>query len=253
MQQLLHAFTNFASLTVNLYLNGHDHVLQHISWHGVEYVTSGHGTLTQSYPLGYWNYTRGSAAEKGSRFGAIGPGFGCATVTTDLLSFALTDRFGKDLYSFTLTNPRLATAQDDAESSSATLKPSVAFVLTLLGLLCGIFITIIFLRCSTNWRLRILGEPVIRVRKASHNSRNEKKKAVPTHNPFTISGEDEDDDNLEKGFEEDTDSSHDEHKQQSVSNMTSRSRIFGRNGYLPMQNGHAAIPGEEEIELSVVC
>ena len=29
---------------IQAYLNGHDHTLQHISWRGVEYFTSGHGT-----------------------------------------------------------------------------------------------------------------------------------------------------------------------------------------------------------------
>lgn len=29
---------------VQAYLNGHDHTLQHISWQGIEYFTSGHGT-----------------------------------------------------------------------------------------------------------------------------------------------------------------------------------------------------------------
>eukprot|EP01034_Spumella_vulgaris_P031178 gene31178-38525_t len=35
---------------VHLYLNGHDHVLQHISWRGTEYITSGAGALTNGFP-----------------------------------------------------------------------------------------------------------------------------------------------------------------------------------------------------------
>lgn len=33
---------------------GHDHVLQHISWKGTEYITSGAGTLTNGFPEGDW-------------------------------------------------------------------------------------------------------------------------------------------------------------------------------------------------------
>lgn len=251
---------------VNLYLNGHDHVLQHISWHGVEYVTSGHGTMTQNYPYGYWNYSRGSAAGKGSRFGTIGPGYGSASVSLDLLTFALSDRYGQDLYSFTLTNPRLGlTSQQGDRPGSITestsnfhhlrLKPSVAFVLTLLGLLSGIFMTIVFLRCSTTWRLRILGEPVIRVRKASRQAAEKSKKQQRSTvvNPFTISGEDDEEDHLEKGFDDDSIHNEDHSEQHTSSTSSSRSNIFGtaaRNGYSPMKND--AIPGEDAIEMSTV-
>ena len=36
----------FEKYNVNAYFNGHDHSLQHISWHGVEYFTSGRGCET---------------------------------------------------------------------------------------------------------------------------------------------------------------------------------------------------------------
>jgi tartrate-resistant acid phosphatase type 5 len=38
----------FAKYGVHVYLHGHDHVLQHISWQGVEYITSGHATYSST-------------------------------------------------------------------------------------------------------------------------------------------------------------------------------------------------------------
>ena len=116
--------------SVTAYMNGHDHVLQHISWHGVEYITSGHGTLTDNYPEGYFPYTRNpdpkiSVASEGYKFGTIGPGFGAIQAGENILIFEFFDRNGKQLYSTMFTNPRNAgattVADDDSNSSDGGL------------------------------------------------------------------------------------------------------------------------------------
>ncbi len=116
---------------VNAYINGHDHVLQHLSWHGIEYFTCGHGTLTNSFPLGYfpleepekaaeegYDPPNPSIAYEGFRFGTIGPGFGGAIITKDTLKILYYDRNGVELYSTMLTNPREISSSSSSSSSS---------------------------------------------------------------------------------------------------------------------------------------
>ncbi len=118
---------------VNAYINGHDHVLQHLSWHGIEYFTCGHGTLTNSFPLGYfpleepekaaeegYDPPNPSVAYEGFRFGTIGPGFGGAIITKDTLKILYYDRNGVELYSTMLTNPRDTSTSSSSTSSSNT-------------------------------------------------------------------------------------------------------------------------------------
>lgn len=90
---------------VNMYMNGHDHVLQHISWKGVEYFTTGHGTLTNDYPRGWW--AADSVAKRGSRFGVIGPGYLAASADADTMTVDFHNTRGESIYSFLLTNPRV--------------------------------------------------------------------------------------------------------------------------------------------------
>jgi acid phosphatase len=106
---------------VQLYLNGHDHVLQHMSWEGVEYVTSGHGTYTNHFPDAAFNFVRGSIAESGLRFASLRPGFSTACVTAKQgLTLHMVDVDGQDLYQFTLTNPRTAAILQEIHRSTTT-------------------------------------------------------------------------------------------------------------------------------------
>lgn len=124
-----------------MYMNGHDHVLQHISWRGVEYFTSGHGTLTNDYPKGWW--AADSVAKRGSRFGVIGPGYLAASAEPDTMTVGFHNALGDSIYSFLLTNPR---AQKDRgyaiyNGTSAARLPSTAekdfpVVLVLLLVVC---------------------------------------------------------------------------------------------------------------------
>lgn len=119
---------------VQAYFHGHDHVLEHISWEGIEYICSGHGTLTNGYPFGNMNYTRGSIASDGFRFGTIGPGFSGATVTTQTFHFEFFNQYGKQTYSFLLANPR--TNQIDSQTSSLP-SPLIAICALISGFLFG--------------------------------------------------------------------------------------------------------------------
>jgi hypothetical protein len=119
----------FRKYGVQAYLNGHDHELQHISWHGMEYFTSGKGTLTDNYPLGWFPYRQEgvvnpkvSRAAEGFRWGANGPGFGTAMVSKDILRVDFYDRKGENLYSGLLTNPRQfsSSSTDDEENTDSS-------------------------------------------------------------------------------------------------------------------------------------
>jgi hypothetical protein len=94
---------------VHAYLNGHDHTLQHISWQGVEFFTSGHGAYSsaQQGPSGNWGDSP-SLAREGVRFGSLSLGFGLALATSLSLKMTFYDELGGELYVFALTNPRNA-------------------------------------------------------------------------------------------------------------------------------------------------
>jgi tartrate-resistant acid phosphatase type 5 len=142
---------------VQAYLNGHDHELQHISWHGVEYFTSGKGTLTDNYPLGWFPYRvegaanpKVSRAAEGFRWGANGPGFGTAMVSKDILRVDFYDRNGESLYSGLLTNPRQfsSSSNDDEENtdnSNGGSHRSRMLVLLVVALIILLLVGIVFL------------------------------------------------------------------------------------------------------------
>ena len=96
---------------VQAYLNGHDHTLQHISWQGVDFFVSGHGSYSaeKGVPEGYWGATD-SAAKEGARFGSLAVGFGSAEASRDTLRVSFMDQHGQQLYSTVLTNPRNASS-----------------------------------------------------------------------------------------------------------------------------------------------
>jgi len=97
-----------------MYINGHDHTLQHISWHGVEYFTSGRGCETVEtdnkgkvvdYPWGSVG-TELSKANEASHFFSLSTGFSTAVATKDTLKVSFIDHNGKTLYHTVLANPR---------------------------------------------------------------------------------------------------------------------------------------------------
>ena len=92
---------------VHAYLNGHDHTLQHISWQGLEFFTSGRGSYSaaDNNPPGYWGH-RDDNAQGEARFGSLTVGFGEVAATEDVLKVSFRDRQGSLLYSTKLTNPR---------------------------------------------------------------------------------------------------------------------------------------------------
>lgn len=99
---------------VNFYINGHDHSLQHLSWHGVEYFTSGrgcetietdkHGQIISDYPWGALGDT--SNANEANHFFSLSTGFAAATATKDTLQLSFIDHSGNTLYNTILSNPR---------------------------------------------------------------------------------------------------------------------------------------------------
>jgi tartrate-resistant acid phosphatase type 5 len=92
---------------VQVYMNGHDHVLQHMSWQGLETFTCGRGSFTHNYPEGSWFYDRDSLAKSGTRFGTVSVGFGTAVVGLDVAYFSFINQHGETLYTTLITNPRL--------------------------------------------------------------------------------------------------------------------------------------------------
>lgn len=85
---------------VDMYINGHDHTLQHISWHGIDFVTSGHGAMP---PEGWFPVDKHSIAEKGLKFASLEPGFASITVSSTNLSLEFVDKRGRILYKTTRT------------------------------------------------------------------------------------------------------------------------------------------------------
>lgn len=80
---------------VQLYLNGHDHDLQHIVVNGISYVTSGAGSLARPTGTG-----------PDTRFGLGGTaGFVVVSMTSERLTARFIDWNGKERYEF--TQPRL--------------------------------------------------------------------------------------------------------------------------------------------------
>ncbi|RYG69089.1 hypothetical protein EON64_03575 [archaeon] len=123
---------------VQAYLNGHDHSLQHISWQGVEYFTSGHGCLTDNYPEGHWEYNRSSIAVAGFKFGVIAPGFGTAVVSEDTLHVQYISQDGDILYTTVLTNPR---SDSDLEQILLSQDSTASYTIQVIsGVLLGLVV-----------------------------------------------------------------------------------------------------------------
>jgi Calcineurin-like phosphoesterase len=88
---------------VQMYFNGHDHVMQHIEWNNVHYITSGHGAdpPDSSFPP-----DKASVAASGSYFKTLHAGFAGVTATSLTLSLELIDKLGNRVHTHVLTNPR---------------------------------------------------------------------------------------------------------------------------------------------------
>lgn len=146
---------------VNAYLNGHDHTLQHISWHGIEYFTSGRGCETvetdsngkviSDYPWGATGEKKSKGNEAGHFF-SFSTGFSTAVATPDTLKISFIDHNGKNLYSTILANPRSANLYKPTVSLTTTHIDNystqtlyvIGIVSSILGMLLGIVIHLTF-------------------------------------------------------------------------------------------------------------
>lgn len=126
---------------VQAYLNGHDHVLQQISWEGVEYLTSGRGALTDSWPPETYSTDKhDTLAAQGMRFVAWTPGFGTGTVSLEQLAVTFITQHGETIHTTVLTNPRTATDrhQISLENEDWTVTLIACVLIGLIwGIVCG--------------------------------------------------------------------------------------------------------------------
>lgn len=84
---------------MNAYFNGHDHVLQHIVWDDVHYITSGHGAEP---PLGEFPSDRQSLAKSGSLFQTQNPGFAAVFIDSNVFKIDIIDYRGEVLHTYTI-------------------------------------------------------------------------------------------------------------------------------------------------------
>ena len=123
---------------VQVYLNGHKHNLEHITWNGVEYITNGHGGgVTGGISTSPCSI---SAACTGQKFAQEIGGFATFSVTATTFTFSFISETGTNLYSATFTNPKtefgalsptnapvaplLTTAPSTVAPTSPTRKPT---------------------------------------------------------------------------------------------------------------------------------
>ncbi len=97
---------------VDMYLSSHNHILEHISWEGIEYFTIGKGTnLSESL-------RSESAAASGLMYADTSSiGFGAVTATADALSVTLYNSDGNSIYTYTRTSSTslLSSSEEDEE------------------------------------------------------------------------------------------------------------------------------------------
>ena len=134
-----------------MYINGHDHTLQHISWHGVEYFTSGRGCETiekddngkviTDYPWGSIG-SEVSSANEASHFFSLSTGFSAAVVTKDTLKVSFIDHHGNTLYHSVLANPRSVSNVYESISFKSTTNYSTntLYIVGAISVIIGIVI-----------------------------------------------------------------------------------------------------------------
>ena len=132
---------------VHAYFNGHDHVLQHISMDGVEYVTSGRGALTDNYPPNEGLHPVADSKEE-LMYLSTSIGFNSATVTSDSVSIHFHNgvKSGAVDYTFQLLNPR-SVPIDEVDSEQSTRQDRkhilravvIGVVCLIVGLVGGVF------------------------------------------------------------------------------------------------------------------
>ena len=131
---------------VHAYLNGQDHTLQHISFKGLDFFSSGCGIYfaASNNSAGYWDHLD-DISHGDARFGSLEVGFGEVAESENELKVAFKDRQGNILYSTELTNPRpsasfyVASLPTGQESYWSRTGQDVA--LFLLGLIVGVAIS----------------------------------------------------------------------------------------------------------------
>ena len=94
---------------VDMYMNGHDHTLQHISWGGIEYFTIGRGTNVKG------ELENQSVAMGGLLYEDLSIGFGSVTVTSNTLTVNIYNDDGNSMYAYTLTS----SSNDESGSSNS--------------------------------------------------------------------------------------------------------------------------------------
>jgi hypothetical protein len=134
-----------------MYINGHDHTLQHISWHGVEYFTSGRGCETiekdesgkviTDYPWGSIG-SEVSSANEASHFFSLSTGFSAAVATKDTLKVSFIDHYGNTLYHSVLANPRSVSNVYESISFKSTTNYSTntLYIVGTISVIIGIVI-----------------------------------------------------------------------------------------------------------------
>ena len=123
---------------VQAYFNGHDHVLQHISMDGVEYITSGRGALTDNYPANEVDHPITNDKEV-LKYLSLSIGFNSATVTSDSVSIRFHSgvKGGAVDYTFQLLNPRTSQiANDDSEQTMRQERRKHVLRAVIIGVVC---------------------------------------------------------------------------------------------------------------------
>ena len=100
---------------VDMYVNSHTHILEHISWEGIEYFTIGKGTNLDG------SSRSPSVAADGLMYAdTTSIGFGAITATTDALHVSIYNDDGNSIYTYTLAGSTSSEDEEDDGNSACT-------------------------------------------------------------------------------------------------------------------------------------